>query len=79
MIYWYGLKADGTKVRATDEEVMRYARDAKPMALTLLWGDETIELNDGTRLAKTKKAAEEKGWLDIAIAPFKKEDSANGK
>jgi hypothetical protein len=71
--YWYGLKKDGTQVRATDEEVMRYARDTNPMSLTLLWGDETIELNDGTRLAKTKAGAEKMGWNDIAKAPFSPE------
>jgi hypothetical protein len=68
--YWYGFKKDGTKVRATDEEVMRYATDTKPMSLTLLWGGETLELPDGTRLAKTKEGALSEGWKDIAMAPF---------
>ena len=71
-IYWYGLKKDGTQVRATDKEVMNYAAQTNPMSLNILWGDETLVLIDGTRLAKTKKGAEGRGWKDIAVAPFDK-------
>ena len=46
---WYGIKKDGTKVMASNEEIMHFAFNAKPMRLTLLWGIETLILPDGTR------------------------------
>lgn len=67
--YWYGLKKDGSQVRATEEQMTNYISDSEPMKLDVLWSDTAI-LQDGTRLAKTKKAAESRGWADIAIAPF---------
>ena len=69
-IYWYGLTKDNSQVKATDSEVTKYATKTNPLSLTLLWGEDTLELEDGTRLAKTKKGALKKGWEDIALAPF---------
>jgi len=79
MVYWYGLTKTGEKVRAADEQVKRFASSHNPMLLTTLWGD-NITLEDGTRLARTKLAALEKGWNDIAIAPFDvKSEESNAK
>ncbi len=67
--YWYGLKKDGSQCRATDEQMKDYINNGKIMKLNVMWTD-TAVLEDGTRLAKTKKAAQDADWPDIAKAPF---------
>jgi hypothetical protein len=67
--YWYDLKKDGSQVRASEEQMAGYMTSGEIMKLNVIWTD-TATLEDGTRLARTKKAAENAGWNDIALAPF---------
>ena len=67
--YWYGLKKDGSEVRASEEQMSKYITGGEVMKLDVMWSD-TAVLADGTRLARTKKACEQRGWNDILVAPF---------
>ena len=67
--YWYGLKKDGRQVRASEEQMSNYINGGEIMKLNVLWTDVAV-LEDGTRLAKTKHAAKQAKWNDVALAPF---------
>lgn len=65
---WYGLKPDGSQVAIEHAKLMDWAYK-HDMQFQVGWSH-AIEMPDGTRLSRTKAAAEEKGWLDVAKAPF---------
>ena len=65
---WFGLRKNGEEIWILHQDLMLWAYD-HDMQFEIGWYDSVI-MPDGTRLARNKKAAEERGWKDIAKAPF---------
>lgn len=65
---WYGMTSGGRKVHITHEELMKWAME-NDQQYNVGWSH-AVEMPDGTRLARTREAALQKGWKDVAEAPF---------
>jgi hypothetical protein len=65
---WYGLAKNGSQIRIDHEKLMSWAYD-NDMQYQIGWS-RAVTMPDGSRIARTKEAALEKGWIDVAKAPF---------
>ena len=66
---WFGISKDGEKLMISHKKLMRWACQ-NGRSFDVGWG-ESVVIN-GDRLARSRQAAVDAGWHDVACAPFHK-------